>query len=255
VRPELGELQRRFFQAVTAGADGADLITDQRLEVYADMYLFRLLAALDEQVPKLAAFLGPEAFAELARAYLAAHPSRNPSLRHLAARLPDFLAGREADLGRLELARNDAFDAADDRGLDAAALASIPAEEWADLRFALRASVRCLTVSAGTAPLWKAMSDGLPAPRPDHRPVGCVVWRDADFQVWHRATSVEEVAALRAVAIGEPFGRVCELLSAEAREVQACVARWFGDRLIAINEADRRSPGPPARSPSAGRGD
>src|SRR5689334_13525809 len=62
-----------------------------RLDVYANMYFCRLLECLAEDFPALHAMIGHESFHRLAADYLAAHPSRSPSLRVLGRALADFL--------------------------------------------------------------------------------------------------------------------------------------------------------------------
>src|SRR5262249_592418 len=97
----------------------------ERLDIYANMYFFRLLDCLREDFPRLAPALGEDRFHNLATDYLLAHPSEHPSLRYLGRRLPEFLAGhalaRESacltDLARLEWTRADLFDASDARPL------------------------------------------------------------------------------------------------------------------------------------------
>src|SRR5690242_10865637 len=128
--PALRELQAAFWRSIaTRPGDGAPegdllgvvrggrLAPADRVGVYASMYLWRLVDALAEDFPKVAAALGRERFADVVRAYLARHPSTEPSVRHLGRALPAFLVGVEpawlADLARLEWTRLDVFDAPD----------------------------------------------------------------------------------------------------------------------------------------------
>src|SRR6478672_2712199 len=130
--PTLREIQRRFFELITAPEDVAKTLERRglpgahveewargdarrsavgRLDIYAHMYFFRLLEILEGDHPAVAAALGEERFHNLAVDYLQAHPSEEPSVRRVSSHLPEFLAKREgswlAELARLEQARLD----------------------------------------------------------------------------------------------------------------------------------------------------
>ncbi len=163
--PALAELQRRFFELVTGPqgiaqelarrgipepelaaiiAGDARASAVERLDVYANMYFFRILEVLRADYPKLAAVVGAETFHDLATDYLQAHPSRHPSLRFVGAALPDFLARHAlgatrawlAELAALEWARVDVFDRADAEVLAHAALSALAPEAFAALALA-----------------------------------------------------------------------------------------------------------------------
>src|SRR5438132_10184465 len=97
----LGDLQRAFQDYVLASSDAfrsavrdtskADRIT--LLDVYRDGYALRLIEALTTDYPGLMAMAGPAGFDQMARAYIAAHPSRHPSVRWYGRGMADFLAG------------------------------------------------------------------------------------------------------------------------------------------------------------------
>jgi hypothetical protein len=283
VPPEsLQILQRRFWHLITArqGVAAAlpDLATSDpaadplagwiavaptedeeqaalaRLDVYADMYFFRLLEALESEVPKLAKLVGHDAFHDLVADYLAAHPSTHPSLRHAADRLPEFLAQHPAstkrldlaDLARLELARNDVFHGADSPAVEVEALAGLAPEAWPRLRFRVAPTVRWLRLRASTLPTWRAAADGKPPPDASDVIAGCVVWRSRvtghDDQVWHRTATRAEIAALDAAAAGAPFASICEIFAADldpgandadaAGPALAALVRWLDDGLL-----------------------
>ena len=68
------------------------LTSFERLEIYNRQYWFRVIAAVSEDFPALAAVLGREKFDRLVLAYLKENPSTSFSLRNLGARLPAWLA-------------------------------------------------------------------------------------------------------------------------------------------------------------------
>ena len=69
----------------------ASLSAAERVGVYHDMYMPRMLEALESDYPGLAHFLGEAAWQRLVRGYVSAHPSRSHSLNELGRRLPEFV--------------------------------------------------------------------------------------------------------------------------------------------------------------------
>jgi hypothetical protein len=98
------------------------LTSFERLEIYNRQYWFRVIAAISEDFPALAAVLGPERFHSLALAYLKGNPSTSFTLRNLGHNLPLWLEGHPefasarhvlmVDIARLEWAYIEAFDCA-----------------------------------------------------------------------------------------------------------------------------------------------
>jgi hypothetical protein len=110
----------------------------ERVGVYHGMYLLRMHDCLAGDYEALRHFLGDDAFFELVRGYVQAHPSRSYSLNRLGDHLPEYLetaAGIQrlafcVDLARLERAVAQVFDAPETPPLSAATLGSIPDEAW-----------------------------------------------------------------------------------------------------------------------------
>lgn len=67
------------------------LTSFERLQLYNQMYWYRILAAMRDDCPGLTAALGEEAFARLSKAYLGSFPSRSFTLRNLCSRLVAFI--------------------------------------------------------------------------------------------------------------------------------------------------------------------
>jgi hypothetical protein len=149
----------------------ARLSAADRLDIYANMYFFRLLDALKEDYPRLLAALGPARFHNLVTDYLLVCPSRHPSLRYLGERLAGFLSEhvleREspglADLARLEWARADLFDDADVAVLGRADLARLPQDEAGDLRVALVPAYRLLRLDHDAVSVWRVLGGAVPS--------------------------------------------------------------------------------------------
>ena len=232
---------------IRAGSEPAAV---ERLDVYANMYFFRLLGVVQGDYPCLEKLLGADGFHDLVTDYLVAFPSQDPSVRHVGARLPllldDHPTGRAvpaaADLARLEWARGLAFDRADAAPLAPSALAAVPPEAWGDLRFAPVPSFQVLRLAHPVHLLWQALERGEPAPALEPRPTELLVWRRG-FTVYHRLAHPGEADLLDAVAAGAPFGAICEALLDERGEEAAARAAfehlrtWIDQGLFADSAA------------------
>ena len=76
----------------------------ERAEIYNQQYWLRLLDTFSRDFPGLRWLLGDTRFDRIARAYLAAHPSRSCTLHDLGDRLPDFLESGPRFRGRRQSA-------------------------------------------------------------------------------------------------------------------------------------------------------
>lgn len=267
---ELLRLQRRFFSLITAPQgvapglrelagqdpdiaplngwiDAADeTAAIERLDVYADMYFFRLLDALQQDYPKLTSLVGAANFHNLVTDYLLVHPSRYASIRHIGRHLPAFIQGHALtktwpglpDLAQLEWARGEVFDAANSTPLQAADLATIQPESWAELRFGLIPALRILDLQLPMDAVWLALDRGEPQPQDasEAAPFSMVVFRNG-LVAYHRRANQGEAAALRALLAGSSFGELCASLEATHGEDAAPVAfsllkLWLEDGLL-----------------------
>lgn len=269
--PELAEAQRLFWQLISApqgvraalaapGDEGARLRAAveaiiesdprlsavERLDIYAEMYFYRLRDCLAEDFRAVRAVIGPSRFHNLVTDYLLVHPSTHPSLRFAGRHLPLLLDTHPladdwpflADLARLEWAIVDAFDAADAAPLTERDLEALPATAWAELRFRLVPSVRLLDVRSAVQEIWSRVDRGETPEAPPATPTSLVVWR-SDFRVFHRPVEATEHAALRRAQDGETFGAICEDAAARtgldsaAATLLLIVRRWLADGLLA----------------------
>jgi hypothetical protein len=216
----------------------------RRLDIYANMYFYRLLDALKEDFPVVQRAVGEGEFHNFITDYLLAHPPSHPSLRYAGAAVPAFLASHRlqqphpflADLARFEWALVDAFDAPDAAPMAAAALSPLRAAQWPTLRLDLSPSLQVLALDWSVAQTWQRAqeSNDLTPPAPRRQ---CVrVWR-RDLRVWHHEIGDDEVTALQLAADGEPFAMICDALAERAHEQAAhrageLLQGWFRDGLI-----------------------
>jgi hypothetical protein len=229
----------------------------ERLDIYADMYFYRLRDCLAEDFPKVAAQIGEARFHNLATDYLLAHPSTHFSLRQVGRTLPGFLRThlleREfpalADLAQLEWARVDVFDDADAVPLSRQELLERGGAAPEKFALALIPSARLLRVDASVLPLWRrldgagaAEEDGERKRRVRGETRGVRVWRKG-FSVFHRSLPADAEHCLRALAAGgATLAQLGELLLEQqppglpperaAQRLAALLDLWASDELL-----------------------
>ena len=240
----LDGLQERILRgdgAIFARVRGADAA--HRLRIYADAWRLRLVDILGNDFPATRAALGDGEFAEFAERYLHAHPSTQPSVRHVGSAFADWLeAQADAPPGLHELPRFEwlqaaAFDAADAGMLGIDAVAALPAGAWPTLRLRLRPCVRLLDTTH------LAVVADAPAIADAGSTMSWLSWRDADGDVHWRQLEHDEAEALHGIARGADFGELCERLSTQhddgSRRAASLLKRWLADGLLAApNTAD-----------------
>jgi hypothetical protein len=218
-----------------------------RLGIYAGAYRSRLADALQSNFPALAKLLGEEDFHTLAAEYVRSHDSPYFSIRYYGDALPQFLAAHEdyaaapvlAELARWEWSMTEVFDAADAVPLTHEALARIPPQHWAQLRFTWHPSVRRLALSWNVPQIWQALTEERERPQAslNTAPLPWLLWRH-ELTTYFRSLTHTESAVLDAARNGWPFGELCGLLCDELGEAQApahaaaLLRDWVGSGLI-----------------------
>lgn len=167
----LADLQRAFQDYVLQSGDGftgsvrdtgkADRTT--LLDVYRDGYALRLIEVLTIDYPGVLAMAGPADFDHMARAYIAAHPSRHPSARWVGKHLADFLGSTPpydkspaaAEMARFEWALGEAFDSPDVKPVAAEAVMSVPPDAWETISFAPLSSLHRVNFTFDVPPSWQ----------------------------------------------------------------------------------------------------
>ncbi len=240
--------QQALAAAIRDGADAAGLLAGDfatGLEVYRHAYRARLVAALADNA----------AFDALGRAYAAACPSRQPSIRWFGDALAGFMDGAGAawvphvalvDVARMDWALRGAFDAADAPPLDPATLAALSPDDWAGLVLRLQPSVQRVVLAHAIEPAWRALREWEPEsgadqpelPEPVPHAHTLLAWRQQGETRW-RSLEPLEAALLDAVAAGQPFAQLCERAAAELGDAEAAapavvgaLQRWLADGLL-----------------------
>jgi len=205
------------------------LPAEERVAIYARMFLHRQVDALREMFPKVVAALGDEPFFEVAARYVHAHPSEHPDLGQLGRRFATFIDRPDLrDLARLEWARGEVFEALQKPSLSADEFARLAqdANAFMNHRVQLIPALRFLELEHDIGPLWDET-----AKRAEPQPTQWVVWRSR-FDVFHVAVGEDEARAVRLAIGGAAIGDICGALGDVARAAEA-LQGWLAEGWIA----------------------
>jgi len=214
----------------------------ERVGIYHDMYLLRMVEALEADYPAVRHFLGEEAFERLVTEYVQGFPSRSYTLNRLGDHLPGFFddhpdvphAAFLADLARYELAVTEAFDEEQSQVLTPDDVKAIAPEAWPTARIVPIAAFRLLALRHPVAAHLEASRQGAPAPAPRRRRSWIAVYR-REYSVMRLDLSRPQHELLAALAAGRLLG---EAVAAAALDVRAsrregAVFRWFSSWVAA----------------------
>lgn len=217
---------------------------EERLGVYRDMVALRFEGTLAADHPAVREAAGDEAFAALARAYVEAEPSRSFTLDRLGDAFPEFLRSRApaagipswlADLAALERALREVEAGRESPDLDPAALAAVPDEAWAGLRFVPAATFRLASFETSIGTVHQAFQDGRPLRPPARRPCHlALLCRGGRVRRLPLSRSARDLLAALAggLPLGEALAAAFEDGAAPPRRLQRWLARWVGAGLF-----------------------
>jgi len=220
------------------------LSAEERVDIYANMYFYRLLEVLKEDFPATLATLGDARFHNLITGYLIEYPPRHFSISDTGARLADFIANhpmREqfphlADLARMERALIEVFHAADATPLDSEAMRAIPPLEWPALKLRRHPATMILELQWDVGTIFEALKRSEELRAPAEQPTHMLVWRHRS-QVFYRAIDSSERDLLEVLARGCTFAELCGLIASTAKEdaaveINARLEMWLRDRVL-----------------------
>jgi len=260
----LDELQRWMLRVVThpdglttglaaardeglwpAGADTlADIVPgnerlspEDQLQIYAYAYQERLREVLASENPTVEHLLGADRFADLARAFLGAHPPHSFTLDHLGHHLAPWLDAHDdpvlqaaADMVRVEQAMDKAFDASPQPPADPGALAALPMEAWATARLSFREGLVLLALQHDVMGAMTAAKRELPAEVPPRRPAWVAAYA-RDFRRFRMALEEHEHRLLARLVAGDTLGdglqRVALQPTVDVQAMMGSVSGWF----------------------------
>jgi hypothetical protein len=263
----LAEVQRRFYALVTApegvarglesGLAQADLeqmvrgdarlSSVERLDIYADMYFYRIRDVLREDYPKLVATVGDDEFHNLVTDYLIACPPRHFSLRNAGDRLPAFVSRHRLsatrpwlrDLAALERQRLEVFDAADAAPLTLSQLRRVAPEDFGALPLRLVPAHSWVVADFPVEEAWRAIDVQGAAQAPpslERRPTQLLVWRQ-DTLVFHRHVEDLERRLLPPSGESVALGSICERFATlrpneDPAALFVLLGQWVTDGLV-----------------------
>ncbi len=264
---DLKNLQSLLYRLITApsgvaeglaaehdlGAGGLDAIvlgddrlsSEARVDIYANMYFYRILDALKEDFPATLAVLGDENFHNLVTGYILEYPPTDPSITHSGSHLADYLRDhpmREdapfiADLAKLERATVEVFLGPDAAQLDPDALRAVAVEDWPAMKLKLHPSAQILALDWRVSDLLHTIEEHRPWTPPNQDAIKTLVWR-ANARVFHRDLDPTEANALEAAQRSVTFAEICDIVAATAVDqdpiaaMNQMLARWLSDSLL-----------------------
>ena len=215
----------------------------ERLDVYANMYFFRLLDSLKEDFEYTYAHIGDGAFHNLITDYLLEHPSSNPSLRFLGLRMESFVRKQGdkyppwlADLIALEWARVDVFDAKEHSVVTSDDVQDLPPESWGELGFQLIPALRFLKLDYPVDRVWSLLDQEQKVSDVIEGDVIVIAWRQG-FYLKHARISEQEYQALMSLQDGHSFGTSCEAFLPEIAEEQEWTPEQIQEAIQAAYQA------------------
>jgi hypothetical protein len=216
-----------------------ELSPADRVGIYHRMYFLRMYDALSSDYYALEHFLGEQAFGELVRDYVEAHPSSCFSLNRLGDHLPAYIRERSrlsrndfcAELAELELAVTHVFDAEETPSLTPEEIAAVPQEAWYDAVLEPVAAFRLLAFRYPVNAYLQTVKDEDHEnhPRPRRRSEWVAIYR-RHYSVYRLALTREGHALLEALRAGRPLGEAIGVVSAKggSRGPEQLLG-WFWD--------------------------
>lgn len=207
----------------------------ERLDIYANMYFFRILDSLKTDFPRVYKILGDVRFHNLITDYLVKYPPTHFSLRNAGLNLPLFLKTHGEskknkflpDLALFEWNMIEVFDAADTDLVTRDTLSQINPKAWAGMTLEFIPALRLMNSGFGVN-----------SKTPEKKSKGAIlIWRK-NFKVYHRALDRFEEKLFRVMRAGKTFADACakvvqiESGEKDMQKIGACLLRWFDDKLI-----------------------
>jgi hypothetical protein len=224
---------------------GGRLSALERVEIYADMYFYRIRDVLRDEYKRVVAILGDDAFHNLVTDYLIACRPAHPSLREAGARLPAFLAQHPLaerhpatrDLSVLERLHLDLYDGPDATVLTLDEVRALPPDAISMLHLQAIPSHAVVASGFTLSTSWRTLGAREAQDPIDQIPETLLVWRQG-LEVNHRPVEVDEESLLPMVRAGARLDQLCERLIQNVPEERATerafqiVGRWVADGLI-----------------------
>ncbi len=225
--------------------DGGRIPIARRLQIYHHAYRARLQETMQDTFEKTWAYLGDDAFAAAALAYVEGHPPAHRNLRWYGEAFPCWLSQRfpaDADIGELAMIDwqlRQAFDGVDAVPVPATALAELCADDWLTLGCRFAPTLCLEPVGFNSISIWHALDRDETPPAAvslqDH--AWLMIWRKG-WQPHFRTIGVFEYAALCGLRDGATLAEVCLDLGTRfgdegaAPRVTGHLQTWLVEELV-----------------------
>jgi len=217
----------------------------ERLDIYAEMYFYRLLDCLKEDYPATLAVVGATNFHNLITGYLLAYPPSHPSVLYAGRHLADFLGSHPlrgewpfiADLARLERALIEVFHAPDAPALEADELRAVAPSDWPALELRTHPALQLLALEWSIANVARAVEEGSNWQMPERATTSVLVWRK-HCRCYYREVAGIELGAIQALTGGVSLAALCERVAVAAPAEDPTVLilelleRWMADGIL-----------------------
>ena len=224
----------------------------ERVEIYANMYFYRLLDVAKEDFPATFGVLGEANFHNLITGYLVEYPPRDPSINEAFRHLADFVRRSQwlekwpylSSLIGLERALVEVFLGRDAPSLNCVDLRAISWGEWSSLWIAAHPAAQVLDCEWRVDEIVRAVEEGLPISEPSRGPTAILLWR-TNCVVGHRRLDDLEQAAFKMIRENTDFGALCEMIAFKIGDeaappvVQRMLTRWLEDGVLIRTVAER----------------
>ena len=232
------------------------LSAEDRVDIYANMYFYRLRDVLKEDFPATLRVLGDDNFHNLATGYLIEFPPTEPSVQYCGRHLANFLRNHPlrkdapyiADLAALERALVEVFHGPDAVVLEAEQLRAIAPEKWPALMMRTHPAAKILRMEYRVAELLRAVEEDREWKPADAGAVEVIVWR-RDSRVFYRELENVEERPIAAARDGVTFAKICELVAEDhdatkdpVEELNRLLARWLADGILTLEATVDCSP-------------
>lgn len=253
----LAALQHWLFDSVTEPAAesaagglsasevvvGGGLPAADRVEVYRQGYVARLVECLEDDYPALQHALGAGPFEQLCRDFIRENPPPSPSLNYYGAPFASYCAARPerwsvpaSELAQLEWAIVEAIHAEEGERLDIAALAQLSPEQWSRARLVPSPALRLLTTSHPVAGYYQAFQEGSAVSEqwPAAEACAVAVCRRGE-DVWRVGLSPTLAQLLASLMSGTPLLAALERFSTQltGEELERAFQDWVGCGMFA----------------------
>jgi hypothetical protein len=198
-------LQGEKIEALGCFTGTDELPAAERVGIYTDMVLTRLIEALRADFPETAAAFGDEAFFGMAREFVRSQPSRNADLGRLGQDFAAFCPPEARGLAELEWARAEVFVEADEHPLTPEEFqARVDPATFAEQRLRVIQSLRLVGATA--------------------------VWRTG-YDVLETVLPAAEVKALRLALEGAGVGDICAAFETPP-EAFTAIQSWVAEQWV-----------------------